>query len=478
MAKIVVSVGFRFPGGIVEYVPTNSDRSLLDADIILFRADISDFPSEQTHLGEFRTYQGDRRLSEEGSFALKRAARHWNSQLKIAYETNKTILVLLPPYEQVRVDSGQRAYSGTGRNRQTTVLLSEINSYEFLPIKMTATASVGTGIKPATDLGFLAPLWGFLKEHLKYQVMLEDTSFRPLLLTRTGNKIVGGLLAGKGAMILWPDIDLPRETFVTEGGAWSKFAKQFGHQLLDLIIETDKAAHAEGNVTPTPTWATASEFRLQEENQIQGSILSLDGKIETLIAQRQVEQEQLIKAGSLRALLFEKGPRLESAVRDALTTLGFQADKFKDGEHEFDAVFEAPEGRFIGEVEGRDQKGIAIEKLSQLERNIQEDYARDEITTYAKGVLFGNAERLTPIEQRGDFFTVKVLSGAQRSRISLVRTPDLFEVAKSLRNFPDADFAKKCREAIALGEGGIVVFPKPERPSDDVGLLQTDKSMP
>jgi hypothetical protein len=478
MAKIVVSVGFRFPGGIVEYIPTNSDRSLLDADVIIFRADISEFPSEETHLGQLRTYQGDRWLSEEGSFALKRAARHWHSQLKIAYETNKTVLVLLPPYEQVYVDSGERSYSGTGRNRHTTVMLARINNYEFLPIEVKPTAGVGTGIKPATDLGFLTPLWNFLKEHLEYQVMLEGTSFKPPLLTRTGNKIVGGLLSGKGALVLWADIRLPRETFVTEGGAWSKVAKQFGHQLLDLIIETDRVVHAESNVTPTPTWATASEFRLQEESQIQGSILSLDNEIETLIAKRRVEQERLIKAGSLRALLFEKGPRLESAVRDALTTLGFQADRFKEGEHEFDAVFESPEGRFIGEVEGRDQKGIAIEKLSQLERNIQEDYTRDEITTYAKGVLFGNAERLIPIEQRGGFFTAKVLSGAQRSRISLVRTPDLFEVAKSLRNFPDADFAKKCREAIALGEGGIVVFPKPERPSDDVGFLQTDKSVP
>ena len=94
-------------------------------------------------------------------------------------------------------------------------------------------------------------------------------------------------------------------------------------------------------------------------------------------------------------------------VGDALRTLGFRVDKLEDRDHEFDAVFEAPEGRFIGEVEGRDQKGIAIAKLSQLERNIQEDFAREEVDAYAKGVLFGNAERLIHREERGAFLLKK-----------------------------------------------------------------------
>jgi hypothetical protein len=249
-------------------------------------------------------------------------------------------------------------------------------------------------------------------------------------------------------------------SFFTESGAWSKVAKQFGKQLLALIVETDKAARSESNVTPAPLWANASEFQLQEEKRIRDSILSLDKKIEALVAERHAAEEQLTRAGALRGLLYEKGPLLEAAVRDALRILGFHAHSVKDQDHEFDAVFESPEGRFIGEVEGRDQKGIAIEKLSQLERNIQEDFARDGVSAYAKGVLFGNAERLTPREERGSFFTEKVLSGALRSKIALVRTPDLFDVARRLSDSPDAEFARQCREAIASCQGQIVIFPK------------------
>jgi hypothetical protein len=272
MSKIMVAVGFDFPGSLIESVSTNSDRSLLDADIIFFRPDISDFPSEHDVMGRSRTYQGARWISEQGSFALKRAIKHWQSQLRIAYEANKTIVVFLAPYEQVYVDTGERTHSGTGRNRHTTIMLDSKNNYEFLPLELKITASVGKGIKAARDLGFLTPLWDFLKQHLQYRVMLEGNSFTPSLLTRTGDKIVGGIVTGKGTLILWPDVNFQEDTFVTESGSWSKIAKQFGQQLVALTVETDKVARAESNISPTPEWATAPECRLQEEWPAPGSV--------------------------------------------------------------------------------------------------------------------------------------------------------------------------------------------------------------
>src|SRR5439155_24203874 len=111
---------------------------------------------------------------------------------------------------------------------------------------------------------------------------------------------------------------------------------------------------------------------------------------------------------------------------------------FVGGDSEFDVVFHAPEGRCLGEVEGKDAKAINIDKLSQLERNLQEDFARDEVTEFAKGVLFGNAERLKPPAQRGEAFTEKCISAAKRACIALVRTSDLFDPVRYLRTHPDA----------------------------------------
>jgi hypothetical protein len=146
-------------------------------------------------------------------------------------------------------------------------------------------------------------------------------------------------------------------------------------------------------------------------------------------------------------------------VVEALTTIGFVAKRYAEGESEFDVVFEAPEGRCLGEVEGKDSKPINIDKFSQLERNLQEDFARDDVKEYAKGVLFGNAERLIDIQSRGETFTTKCVSAAKRAHVALVRTSDLFDPIRYLRTHSDSDYATACRKAIFASDGDLVVFP-------------------
>jgi hypothetical protein len=159
--------------------------------------------------------------------------------------------------------------------------------------------------------------------------------------------------------------------------------------------------------------------------------------------------------------LYEQGKPLEKAVLEGLQILGFSANPFTEGDSEFDVVFTSPEGRFIGEVEGKDNKAINIDKLSQLERNLQEDFAHEDVTEFAKGILFGNAERLTHPSKRREAFTDKVQTGAKRAGVGLVRTPDLFEPVRYLRDQDDPEYAKSCREAIFNATGNIVVFPTP-----------------
>jgi len=68
------------------------------------------------------------------------------------------------------------------------------------------------------------------------------------------------------------------------------------------------------------------------------------------------------------------------------------------------------------------------------------------------------------LNERGDFFTEKCLAGAARLGFALVRTPDLFPVAKYLKENPDTDFVKACRKEILSTAGKVVVFPSfPEK---------------
>jgi hypothetical protein len=76
-------------------------------------------------------------------------------------------------------------------------------------------------------------------------------------------------------------------------------------------------------------------------------------------------------------------------------------------------------------------------------------------------LLFGNAERLKPPSERGDTFTAKCITAADRVGAALVNTCDLFEPTKYLRIQNDSEYAKACRDAIFQTKGGIVVFPPP-----------------
>lgn len=212
---------------------------------------------------------------------------------------------------------------------------------------------------------------------------------------------------------------------------------------------------------PPPTWVLDSAFSTPEEGVLHREIANILRRISELQQERKELEQRTDVAGSIRALLYEQGKVLELAVRDALTVLGFSAKPFKEGDSEFDVIFESPEGRCLGNVEGTDNIAINIDKFNQLERNLQEDFAREGVAEYAKGVLFGNAERLKPLVDRGEAFTVKCITAAKRAHVSLVRTADLFEPVRYLRSNPDPDYAKICREAIFNTEGEIVAFPPP-----------------
>ena len=243
---------------------------------------------------------------------------------------------------------------------------------------------------------------------------------------------------------------------------WNEAGLQVGKRFVAAIISLAEAISANRTMTSPPDWASGDQYRLPNEKHLEAEITQVSEKIAHLEETKNTLQLDLAAAGGPRHLLFENGTPLEDAILVSLKLMGFKASGFDDGESEFDAVFSAPEGRFIGEAEGRENRAISIDKFSQLERNLHEDFSRDEVDEMAKGVLFGNGYRLEPPEERSDIFTAKCLTAAKRAGIALVRTPDMFELTGYLNEHPeDQNYATACRRAIADTEGTIVEFPTP-----------------
>ena len=451
--KRIYAIGLELPDQEgFEVFETKSELSLLDADIVLFRPTLEDFHPE-SH------YQGRPLLSQHESFQVGEKISHWTMQLKTAVESKKTVVILLPEKKEVYRYTGEVRTSGTGRSQQRTNIVGPVHNYQLIPWRLDdLVCGTGQGMRLAAKAEIIASYWKAFGDLSVYHVHFS-TQATPLVVTKSAGKAVG--LAAKN-LILLPDLKWDSSAFVNKAGTeWSKAAHSFALGLRNELLGIDAAVHSGSQTTPEPSWSQASEYRLSVEDAIEKKISHLTARIEATLKQREEHRQELMKSSAMRALLYEKGPALESAVREALSTLGFRADAFKNGDSEFDAVFESNEGRFLGEVEGRDSKPIAVEKYSQLESNINEDLQQKKKTSPAKAVLFGNAFRLTPIAERDEFFTDKVKSAARRTGAALVRTPDLFVVARYVKESGDVAFAADCRKCIAETSGELVIFPAP-----------------
>ncbi len=460
MPKNILSVGFDFPGGAAEYVPLTSDKSLLDADIIVFKPDMAH------HYSHSRSFRGRPTLDEQSSFRAIEDSAHWRSELKAAIDAGRTVIMYLSKLEEYYIYTGEQTFSGTGRSRVTTDVVDLFNNYSYLPayFDKVVTAS-GTEIRIAKDLKFLVPYWKEFAQHSPYEVYLEGKLNNVILTTKVGNRIIGAVISvQRGTMILLPPVKYDYEEFVKydekeKADVWTKKAISFGKSLLSHIVKIDKSLRGNWEATPAPEWAKQEVYRLEREAVLEGEIGIATSQIEELKNTRSKLNLELLEEGKLRWLLYEKGRLLEEAILSVLSLMGFKAEPFRDAESEFDAVFISAEGRFLGEAEGKDNSAVNIEKLSQLERNLQEDYSRDEVKEFAHGVLFGNSYRLQLPEERPDFFTEKCVNGAIRAGIAMVRTPDLFSVSKYLKGHDDTTFARQCREAILEAKGSVVQFP-------------------
>lgn len=461
MAKFhICCVGIDFPGEEFQYVSFHSGASLFDADIVLFQPNL-DF---ETKLGA-STYKGLPNLSDESSVKNRSSLLHWKRELSEALENEKTIFVFLRKPVEVFAATGTEEYTGTGKSRSVISHVDKITSYDALPVTFDSLAiAKGTKVNLTKDGGLLASYLRSLQELLHYEVYCSHERSTPLLCTRKGEKTVASLIKGKkGHLLLLPVLDFGQEDFEgydeDKGPVWTEKAVKFGRILLTAVVEIHESLTQASARSPEPEWVQQDAFQLKAECDLASEISEIHKRIKRLSAER-VKLEFYLEAASLpKALLYEKGKALELSVIDALKTIGFSASNYSDGELEFDILFESDEGRFLGEAEGKDHAAINIEKLQQLERNIQEDFTREGVEVYAKGVLFGNPHRLVEPSKKETLFTKKALSAAKRSGFALVHTADLFPIVKYLKEKEDPAYAQEIRRCLASTSGEIVRFP-------------------
>ncbi len=467
--KDIKVIGFYIPFDDEVFIKLDSLNSLSDSDIVIFNPsfDTTDY-STSTSYSSNEMYNGKSCYNHDSSAKIKEHSDHWIKEFTSYLKLGKTLFISLPEKETFYIQTGEKSFSGTGKNRQTINKITDFSNFKYLPNITGLKYDVSHGKNIISKDHIFKNLLDCFGKYLSYKTYLTfDGGFQSTLVTKNKDKIVGGVLQALGGYIVFlPKIDLrdnsneEDEYSVDEDNVYTQEELKLGKQFIQTIIEIDSILQSYSNKTSRPDWLNGKDYILEQSIVIRNLIDSNKDSIKELNIKIQSLNEDLIKAEKLNDLLFETGKALEDAVIYALNILGYQAENFDNGVLELDQVIISPEGiRFIGECEGKDNKPIDITKFRQLLDSLNEDFERSEITIKAYGILFGNPFRLEEPNKRKDSFTVKCLAGAEREKIALIETKELYRVSKYLLENNDEYFKKRCRETLFNGLGKIIKFP-------------------
>uniref|UniRef100_UPI001C06D2E3 hypothetical protein n=1 Tax=Acinetobacter soli TaxID=487316 RepID=UPI001C06D2E3 len=234
-----------------EYCDFDSENSLLDWDIILIQPHINDYLFRGHDY-----FQGKKCLSDYDSFTLKSKTEHWKREIKTAIDHGKLVVVFLGQLQNVYIATGEKQYSGTGKNRQTTRIVASCTNYDMLPIKLEITNSKGKEIKLAPKKSeVVSTYWSSLGNNSSYQVLVEG-AVTPCLQTKHGDKTVGFILNASnsnGALIGLPNINFSDDSFFDEEQEeWSIIGEKFSYNFIKQIVSLEKALKQEGDLTVEP----------------------------------------------------------------------------------------------------------------------------------------------------------------------------------------------------------------------------------
>lgn len=451
----ITSVGLKIPDNNSDskFIPLDSFGSLSESDIVIFSPNLSftDYQYDSFNVAGRKCY------NRKSSIEIEKHIEHWNSEIKSFLNSNRTLFVILEEVEwYVLKNSTGGGYSS--------------NNYNFIPFQI--------GLKPSNGKVIIGleseykSLINVCEGYMTYNNSIDGVdsqieNVEEIFITQNKDKVLG--VKGKfinGYIVFIPKIDFSLFSEYKPDihlPQWTDSGIVKGKAFLKSLIQIDRNLHKiNKDKTITPDWVQNAKFDIIKVNEEKKLVELKTEEVERLNLEIQKINDEIIEKESLKDLLFETGKPLENAVIKALKLLEYEAENFTNGVLELDQVITCPDGRrFIGECEGKDSNHIDINKLRQLSDSLKEDYERPEITDMAFGILFGNPQRLLPLEERNLDFTEKCKRAAEREKYALIKTSDLFFVAQYLIEVDNSSLKKDIRNSIfnQLGSGKAVIFP-------------------
>ncbi len=196
-----------------------------------------------------------------------------------------------------------------------------------------------------------------------------------------------------------------------------------------------------------PAWLDDFAERLGIINPYRAKLEELGKQIDKLEQERDELLQKLEETMRLVDLLVETGEDLQSAARVGLETVGFDCSENAPG-RQSNSILVVDKGnvirRAIVRIAANDSGPIRVQEIRELQQAIDSSNLKNK----PKGILIGNASRMTPPKDRQIWFDMECQTEAKQSDICLIPSFEFYAAACFCLAKAESDIYDTVRSAV------------------------------
>lgn len=391
--------------------PFCSSVSLLDYDAVVIDIGFLVSANYSTAAG---SYENKLRLSEYASSQIVDDFNIVREQLVELLKQGRNLFILMGRNENCYIYTGEKQFSGTGKNARQTNIIREFDAYSFLPVKIKATHVYGTEITACCK----SPYQDFMKKSADYSQYASYFSVKEdctaLAKISGTEKVVAAVIPYEKGKI----ICLPQPYYEEEYGNpedWSICGKEY----LDALFELNDRLYASDDKIVFPEWA-ADIYILNEQEELDKKTKMEDELV--ALQEALVGQISLIeKIQKYKLLITSSGNQLEEIVKQVLVELGFVLFDLEKGRS--DIVAQYGDACVVAEIKGV-TKSAAEKHAAQLEKWVSQYIEEYEVSPKAFLIVNGFCD--VPVYDRTEeVFPHQMLKYCEARGHALITTTQL-----------------------------------------------------
>lgn len=401
----------------------DSSISLLDYDAVVID---TDYIANNSYETEKSTYENKSVLKSYDSKQIVEDCAVIKEQIVELLKQGKNVFLLMGCNENCYVYTGQKEYSGTGKNARQANIVKEFDTYSFLPIHIKATYICGNQV----DVCCNSPYREFIKQTLQtsgYKAYFTSSEQCQILarIKKTDKTIAAMIPYEKGKIVC-----LPHPYYQEDYAKYDEW-QNCGKKYLDCLVELVAKLDASENDYIFPQWSTeisilGEKKEIAKKKKIERKISDLKTKLD--------EQEQIIRdIQKYKLLLTSSGQMLEEISKDVLHNLGLTILETEKGRS--DLIAEYGDYPIVAEIKGV-SKTAAEKHAAQLEKWVS--LYIDKYNRIPKALLIVNGYCDTPIwERTEDVFPQQMLDYCIARKHALITTTQLLCMYIDVQQHPE-----------------------------------------